>query len=124
MPQLVLTLALGTNLVFVLKKPWQNQADLFRAQDWVRNQADLTGLAIQHNNTGRFATGTYLVLDRRIPLVFQGAELPSSRIVSHLIACDAPAELAEGSPAWEQLVRFGRFLVFRRKDRLINASGG
>jgi hypothetical protein len=118
LPIVILLAALGHNLASSLRGHWQAEADLFQAQNWVRRQPDLTGLAISPGR-GRCSSGAYLVTDRHLPPIYVKSNLPSTRIISHLIVYGQTAKTAKDSTNWEPLNRFGRFDVLRRRDRLI-----
>lgn len=118
-PSLILLFALAHDHTTAESRRWRTSDDLFRAQDWVHKQENVTGLAI---DCQWYRSGAYVVTDRHIPILFNRKNPPEQRVFSHFIANEGSAKFLAKSNEWERLRRFGRYTIFQRRDRWIVAK--
>jgi hypothetical protein len=114
----VVTLALGVavagNLWGTTKLPWQWRADLFRAQHFVGEQPDCTGLLLegrQHLNGG------YIVFARTAPMVSFSHGLTSEPVFNYAaVAADSRDDEWLEQRGWSTVETFGDIVVLRRDE--------
>jgi hypothetical protein len=96
-----------------LDQPLRAHAGTFRAQDWIGQRDDASGVLVRGEN----ANGGYLLMERTIPLVPFEPELAGHRVFDYVIAdTDEMKETLSDLPAYRAVRTFEEAVVFGRND--------